>query len=187
MQFEDVPAPLRPAFAGSQARAKLTTPETVTLGLTQRIDDRWTVLLGAEWTNWSRFRDLTVSFDSGRPSSVTEERWRDSWFVSAGGEYKVMPDLTLRAGVAWDQSPVPDATRTPRIADNNRYWLSAGASWQAMANATLSLAYTHIFVADAQVNLSDDGPGTVNFLRGNLNASYRSSVDIISLQVRLAF
>ena len=187
VQFEGVPAPLRPAFTGSQARAQLTTPETATLGLSQRIDDRWTVLVGVEWTNWSRFRDLAVRFDSGRPTSVTEERWRDSWFVSIGGEYHVRPDITLRAGLAWDQSPVPEATRTPRIPDNNRYWLSAGASWQATQSITFSVAYTHIFVADAQVNLRDDGPGTVNFLRGNLSASYRSSVDIIALQARLAF
>lgn len=187
VQFEAVPAPLRPAFAGSQARANLTTPETATLGLAQRIDDRWTVLLGAEWTNWSRFRDLTVRFDSGRPSSVTEERWRDSWFLSLGGEYKATPDITLRAGFAWDQSPVPEATRTPRIPDNNRYWLSAGASWQAAANLTLSVAYTHIFITDAQVNLRDEGPGTTGFLRGNLDASYRASVDILSLQARLSF
>ncbi len=37
VNFEGVPAPLRPAFANSSARAKLVTPETATLGLSQQV------------------------------------------------------------------------------------------------------------------------------------------------------
>jgi long-chain fatty acid transport protein len=186
-QFDGVPAPLRSGFVPSAGKAKLTTPESLTLGAALKLSDRWTLLSGAEWTNWSRFRELTVRFDDGRAPSVTEERWRDSWFVSLGAEYQVSKTLAVRTGVAWDQSPVPDGTRTPRIPDTDRYWLSAGASWQPMPQVTLSAAYSHIFAGESQVRLRDSGPGTNDFLRGDLTANYSASVDILSLQATLTF
>ncbi|WP_165838694.1 OmpP1/FadL family transporter [Roseicella frigidaeris] len=185
--FEGVPSALAPAFAKTGGKAKLTTPETATLGLRQRLDDRWTLLGGLEWTNWSRFRDLTISFANGRPPSVTEERWRDSVFVSLGGEYRWSEALTLRAGFAYDQTPVPEATRTPRIPDNDRYWLSVGASYEVWRNVTLSAAYTHIFAPGATVNLQDPGPGNTNLFRTNLVGTYQVSVDIVTAQLRFAF
>ncbi|TDH58641.1 transporter [Dankookia rubra] len=188
-QFQGVPFPvsLSPSFANTAAQAKLVTPETVTLGLRQRIDERWTALAGLEWTNWSRFRDLTVNFANGRAPSVTEERWRDSVFASIGGEYRWNEALTLRAGFAYDQTPVREADRTPRIPDNDRYWLSAGASYQVNRNITLSAAYTHIFAPDATVNLQDPGPNNTNLFRGNLTSTYHASVDIVTAQLRFAF
>lgn len=187
VRFQNVPTALAPAFRDGAVKAKLTTPDSLGLGGSQAIGDRWTLLASAEWTNWSRFQDITVRFQDGRAPSVTEERWRDTWFLSIGGEYRATETVTLRTGVAWDSSAVPDSTRTPRIADTDRYWLSIGATWQAMPNMALSVGYTHIFVDDAKINLRDDGPGTVNFLRGNFAADYRGSVDILAVQARLSF
>jgi long-chain fatty acid transport protein len=121
-----------------------------------------------------------------RPS-ITQERWRDTWFLSTGTEYRATNSLTLRAGAAWDKSPVREATRTPRIPDADRYWLPAGASWQAMRDLTLSVAYTHIFVDEGRIRLRDSGPGGSDFLRGSLNADYSASIDILSIQVSFAF
>lgn len=187
VNFEGVPAPLLPAFANSAARAKLVTPETATIGLSQRVATNWTLLAGAEWTNWSRFRDLVIAFDNGRAPSITQERWKDSWFLSAGAEYRWNERLAFRGGFAYDQTPVQAAERTPRIPDNDRYWLSAGVSYQVMPNVILTGSYTHIFVSDATVNLQDPGPANTNLLRGNLAAHYRASVDIVTAQIRFAF
>lgn len=188
-QFQGAPLPLSTTrdFANTAAQAKLTTPETVTLGLRQRIDARWTLLAGLEWTNWSRFRELTVNFANGRAPSTTEERWQDSVFASIGGEYRWSEALTLRAGFAYDQTPVRDADRTPRIPDNDRYWLSAGASYQMSRSITLSAAYTHIFAPGATVSLQDPGPNNTNLFRGNLTANYQASVDIVTAQLRFTF
>jgi long-chain fatty acid transport protein len=185
-EFQAVPA-LRAAFANTGAGAELVTPETAHFGISHQLGTDWTLLAGASWTNWSRFRELLISFDNGRPASVTEERWADSWFLSAGAEYRWNEQLTLRAGLALDQSPVREADRTPRIPDNDRYWLSFGASYQLRPGIVLSAAYTHIFVEDSTVALRDPGPNNTNQLRGNLNATYRGSVDIVTAQLRFAF
>jgi long-chain fatty acid transport protein len=187
--FQGAPGPLANSvnFRNTDVRAKLTTPETASFGVAQRVGERWTLLGDVSWTNWSRFRELRVDFDTGRAPSVSEQRWRDTWAVAVGAEYLVADGLRVRAGVAYDNSPARDVTRTPRIPDSDRYWLSVGASYQVLRNVELTAAYTHIFADDAKVRLRDRGPGTENFLRGNLDANYSASVDIVAVQARLMF
>lgn len=123
----------------------------------------------------------------GRPDTVTEHSWRDSWFFALGAEYRATEALTLRGGVAYDQTPVPDATRTPRIPDSDRYWLSIGASSRIAPRAELSLAYSHVFGTAGAVRLRDRGPGTSGFLRGDLDLEYDLQVDMLALQARITF
>lgn len=184
VEFENVPALLAPGFRGGSASAKVVTPSNVSLGIAQEIG-RFTVLGGLTWTQWSHFHDLLVVYQGGQ--SLTEENWHDTVTVSAGVEYHINDAFTVRTGVAWDQSPVPDETRTPRIPDGNRTWLSIGGTWNATRNLALSLAYSHIFIADTKVALTDLGPGTPDFLRGNLNANYSNQVNIIAAQATFRF
>lgn len=187
--FQGAPAPLanNVNFRNTNAKAKLTTPESLSFGVAQRVGERWTLLGDLSWTNWSRFRELRVDFESGRAPSVSEQNWRDTWSLALGAEYLVADGLRVRAGAAYDQSPARDRYRTPRIPDSDRYWLSVGASYQVMRNVELTAAYTHIFANDAKVALRDRGPGTSDFLRGNLDANYAASVDIVAVQARLMF
>ena len=186
--FQGAPGPLAnaAAFRNTNARAKLTTPEILSLGVAQRVGERWTLLGDLSWTNWSRFRELR-DFESGRAPVASEQRWRDTWALALGAEYQATEALRLRAGVAYDQSPARDTTRTPRIPDTDRYWLSVGASYRVLGNVELTAAYTHIFADDARMRLRDRGPGTENFLRGNLDLNYSASVDIFAVQARLMF
>jgi len=54
------------------ASAKLDTPESLGLSIYQRVTDRLSLVGTVEWTNWSRFDELRVKFDTpGVPDSVT--------------------------------------------------------------------------------------------------------------------
>jgi long-chain fatty acid transport protein len=189
-QFTNVPA-LSPAFSAAFAntggRAKIVTPEIVSLGGYQKINDAWAVMADVNWTNWSRFKDLTVRFDNPlRSPSTTEENWKDTWAVAIGAAYQPTKELTLRTGFAFDQSPVPSASRTPRIPDNNRFWLSAGAGYAFTDSFQVDIAWSHLFVPDASLNLTDTlaSPGA---FRGNLSGTYNDKVDIVSIQAKLSF
>ena len=186
VSYLGVPPPLAlaPTFAGGSATAKLVEPDTFSLGVAQDIG-AFTVLAEFDYTLWSRFRQLLATWPNG--SSLTEENWSNTSMVSLGADWRVAPDWTVRAGVAYDQSPVGTAYRTPRIPDNNRYWLSVGATWRPIPKLAISAAYSHIFVDNMQVALNDAGPGTANYLRGNLNASYNGQINIFSLQGTLSF
>jgi long-chain fatty acid transport protein len=184
--YSGVPAPLRPLFvSGTAATAKLVTPDLFSVGVAQDFG-RWTLLADASLTRWSHFNQLTAYYGTSR--SLTQESWRDTFGMSAGADYRITDEVTLRGGLAYDQSPVPNSTRTPRVPDNDRFWMSVGASWAPTPRLSLSAAYTHIFVADGTVALADTGgPTSPSFGRGNLNAAYSNSIDIVSLQATLKF
>jgi long-chain fatty acid transport protein len=94
----------------------------------------------------------------------------------------------VRAGVAYDNSPARDVTRTPRIPDSDRYWLSVGASYQVLRNVGADRGlHAHLRRRREGGGCGDRGPGTENFLRGNLDANYSASVDIVAVQARLMF
>ena len=187
VRFQGVPAALATTFRDGGGRVKLTTPESAGIGLTQAIGPSFTLLAGAEWTNWSRFRTLTATFDTGLPPSVVEQNWRDTIYLSLGGEYRLNDRVTLRSGIGWDQTPVRNEYRTPRIPDSNRLWLSAGLTWTVMPNVAFSAGYTHILGNTADVALTSGGPTSNNFTRGDLAARYATSVDIVTAQLRIGF
>lgn len=188
-KFEGVPAvpALQASFAGSPARAKVATPDIIAFGAYHELTNSFAVMADAQWTNWSRFKELRIQYRNPlRADTVTEEYWDDSWFFALGAAYKVNEKLTLRAGVAYDQTPVTDQHRTPRIPDEDRYWLSIGAGYQITDNIRTEIGYTHIFANKAKIDLRDNLTGSDAF-RGNLTAEYKAHVDIIALQTKITF
>jgi long-chain fatty acid transport protein len=156
-------APLA-AFDGDIS-SKFKSPEVVTLGVRQQVGDQLSLLAGVEWSNWSRFKQLRIE---GPATPLVENyAWKDSWYFSLGAEYAYSDALTLRSGVAYEKSPVPDATRSVRIPDNDRYWASLGASYKFSDSMTANLAYSHVFIKDGDV--------------AALNTSFKQHLDIVSI------
>jgi long-chain fatty acid transport protein len=192
IKYDNVPAAfagvaaLNSAFADTGAKASVDLPETLSLGVHSQIDERWALMGDLTWTRWSRFEELRVTFDNGAADNVTTENWDDSFRVAIGASYKPVNAWTLRAGVAYDQSPVPDDFRTPRIPDQDRTWLSVGANWKITQNASLDFGYVHIFVKSASIN--QPASRAENNGRGTLIGKYDNpSVDILSVQYNHRF
>jgi long-chain fatty acid transport protein len=184
-----------PAFGTNTGAVETTLhlPDSVTVGLRQRLSQQWTLLAGFEWSNWSRIGTSPINLTStgaqatviGNPVSVPFE-YKDGYFYSLGAEYDWNERLTLRSGIAFEKSPIVDQVRTPRLPDNDRFWLSAGLTYKVTRKLSLDAAYTHIFVKDTSVNL---GPGTGN--PSSTTVAYSGSVDahvdIVSLGIRYRF
>ena len=156
------------------AKADLTTPDTVSLGLYHELSPQWAVMSDIQWTNWSTFKEVRIKFDDGRPDSVTDESWKDTWFFSLGATYTMDQHNKFHFGVAYDQAPVDTEHRTARIPDSNRYWLSAGYTYELNPNFQANLGYTHIFADKAEIN---EAGGSNS---GRLVGSYDAYVDIFS-------
>jgi long-chain fatty acid transport protein len=150
---------LRTPLGVVPVKANLNLPDSVVLGVSQVINDQWQAHLGVEWTNWSRFRNIPIVNQlNGLPATSLNFQYDDSWFFSAGAEYRYNRDLTLRAGVGYELSAVNDQNRQIFIADNDRLWLSVGASYQVTDKLKLDLGYTYIHVNKASVNYTGAHP-----------------------------
>lgn len=173
------------AFTDTGATADVTTPSSVSFGVYHEATDRLALMGEFAWFDWSAFKELRIQFDNAaQTDSVTVEDWDDSLFGAIGATYLVNDALKLRAGLAFDESPIPEETRTPRIPDGDRYWVSIGASYAPAPWLEVSAGYTHIFVEDTEVRL--DGTGA-DARRGSLSVDYDNQIDIVVLSGRIRF
>jgi len=91
--------------------------------------------------------------------------------------------MTLRAGVAYDQDPVPSVQlRTPRIPGNERTWLAFGMGYQVNEQMGFDFGFAHLFVDETPIdNASEAAGGTT--IRG----VYDTSVNLVSAQFNYKF
>jgi long-chain fatty acid transport protein len=173
-------------LGNSDVTVDLTTPDSINFGIHHDINDQWSVMADGSWTGWSDFKNLTIKFKNpDQPNNTTVQNWNDTWFAALGTRFRPSEDWLLSLGVAYDESPVPTSTRTPRIPDADRYWISAGAGWKPTEWFSVNLSYTHIFMPDSKVRLIVADPN--NLARGNLSADYESHINIVTLSGTISF
>ena len=137
------------------------------------------------WTNWQKLQELRFEFDSAQDDGVTTLKWKDSFRYSLGVIHKPSDHWTCRAGIAFDETPIPNSRyRTPRIPGEDRTWAAVGFSYQHSDRVSFDFGYAHLWVKDAKIRKTAAGE---DLLRGGLNGNYDSSVDLISAQFNWHF
>jgi long-chain fatty acid transport protein len=174
-------------------RSNITLPDELTIGLRQRITNDVTMLAGFEWTHWSLFNRFPVFVTTqpsvlfppiGSPVTTLAFRYNDGWFGSLGGEYKWNSNLTLRAGVALEKSPISTSVRNVRIPDSDRLWTSLGASYRYNEKLSFDLSYAHLFMRSAPIailNAANPAFGPPPGLP--FAANTKAHVDIVSVGI----
>jgi long-chain fatty acid transport protein len=172
----------------------LKLPGILSVGLRQRMGERFTLLAGIEWTNWSRIgtagllqpNGAAALGPTGAPITFPFE-YRDGWYYALGGEYVIDQTWMVRAGIGYEVSPITTQTRTPGLPDTDRFWYSAGASYKhpTIPGLSFDLAFTYIYTPNVPLDISA-ASGNPWF---NAGGTYTGTVDthirIISLALRL--
>lgn len=167
----------------TNATADLTLPGNAWIGITHHFSDRFAVDASYQYTQWSSFHTLEVDFENPKqPAVVDPENYRDSSFVSIGANYLLTDRLTVRAGTAFDQTPVQNKYRDFRLPDGNRYWISTGATYQVTDNVAISGAYAHLFFDSANVKQTD-----INPIFDTVSAQSNVDADLISVSATIKF
>lgn len=175
----------------------LPLPDMLTVGLRQGIGDRFTLLAGVEWSGWSRIGSPGVMQPNGSPARVGGPAFKlpfeysDGWFYSLGGEYVLNPAWTVRAGIAFEKSPITDRVRTARLPDADRMWYSVGATFkpESLRGFTFDAGYSFIDVKNAPVCLGiavgcASNPNSSSSALSFYNGSVKSYINIVSVAVR---
>ena len=183
---------LHPTFGplNGAIKAGVTLPEIVTLSLRQELSPQWRVLGTIEYSHWDRVQKLDiVCANNVGPASLCPSNgglvrsldlgWHDGWFFALGAEHDYSERLRLRAGIAYELSPVqnPDE-RSLRVPDADRFWASIGATYKWSEKIALDFAYTHIFsVGDTDIDRTENG---LRFI-----GSADSNIDIVSASLKI--
>ena len=183
ISYTGVPTILASNFKDGGASAEMNLPATTSLGISYKVSENLTLLGEVARTGWSAFKELRVKFKTGQADSVTEENWKNTWFTSLGATWKWTEATKLRAGLAFDQGAATDATRTPRIPDGDRTWISLGLGHAFSKSFNLDLGYTHIFVTSSPIGLASGTTAeSPDFYRGNLSGRFQNHIDILAVQ-----
>ena len=165
-------------FPDQNVDAELNLPEIYHFSAYQRFARQFALMGDIAWTRWSRLQSVPVTFqNASTPADAINLQYRDALRYAVGFEWYATKDLTLRLGFAYDETPIRSAdTRTPRIPDSNRYFLTTGLRWSVTRFCDIDVGYGHLFVLDPIVNTTDS-------LGHNLRGSFDASVDIVSVAV----
>jgi long-chain fatty acid transport protein len=166
------------------ASAKAKMPATSGLSITSEVTPDLTVSAELQFTQWSVFKDVTIQ--SKNPPFANVEGYRDSWMVAVGGVYKLSDSLSIKSGIAFDETPVTSRYRAITMADTDRYLLGLGAEVKLTDHATVELAYGHSFAfnnpnMNSSVNNTDSITHSVT-----LHGRYDINVDIVGFSLRYA-
>lgn len=171
-------------YVTTKGKATVTLPASATLSVTHNINDRWTVMGDVTRTAWSTsFDSVVIDYASNQANSELDFGYRDTTFVSLGADYKLSDTVTLRGGLALDQTPTTDAHRDVRVPDTSRKWLSFGVGWTPSENLEYNFGYTHLFTSDPNVKIA----GATNNQGNSLTGKYKVRGDVLAASVNYKF
>jgi len=167
--------------AGGAIYAPLTTPSTDTLSAQWDINDAFRLYGDVQLTGWDSLEQVAIYRDGGTALGPAEAfDWKNTTYVSIGGEWDLSDAFTLRAGIAHDESPTNDTTRTPRLPDDTRMLYSIGATWHATEALSIDAAYQRITIDDPTVDVASSSGS-------RLTGSFDGHADLFGLAARYRF
>jgi long-chain fatty acid transport protein len=151
---------------GSITTAGLLGPlaaQNTTIGTTASFRTPWQLMAGARLSitpqitlnaqvvrlGWNKFDAIRL----GAPlNTALPENYRNTWNVAGGVDYALLPNVTLRAGIGYDQTPTQDRQRDARVPDSNRWNFTGGGSVGVLPGVTVDAAVGYIAFKDVAIN-----------------------------------
>jgi long-chain fatty acid transport protein len=168
-------------FVNTNATTQLPMPRELSVGGSHELARNWVLLADFTWTDWSRFDELTVTFaNPAQPDLTQAADFKDSFRSAVGVVYRATDVWDLRAGGVYEWTPVPDATRNPRLPEVDNTAFSVGATYRVGQRYEFDFSYSHLFPHDAPISLEIAGAG-------ELVGSVRWRVDILAASLTMRF
>lgn len=187
--------------ADEGANISIITPESLSVHGMHQLNDKVNLFGDVTWTRHSRFDTAVLNFENpkvvgvnlvnGTPvysnNTTLTPNWRNTIRVSTGASYQYSKALQLRAGLAFDQSPVRTSeNRMVTLPDGNRIWFSAGIKYNISDKQTLDVAATHIHINNTTVNAATSTGNDVDS-KGAIHAKFKNYANIFGVQYSYKF
>ncbi|WP_370264508.1 OmpP1/FadL family transporter [Limnobacter sp.] len=142
--------------------SKIRLPSSLSISSVTELNPTWQLLADASWTEWSTVQKLQfdrVNAGAGAaPIPVQDYEWKNSWRFALGGIYKYSDTINLKAGVAYDLTPVPDERRKVRLPDEDRLTLALGSQYTLNTRTTFDVAFQYVIPKKAKIDSTEGNP-----------------------------
>ena len=159
-----------------------------------RANDKLNLFGDITWTRHSRFNKADLVFGNSKnvvngqsDRTTITPNWRNTYKIALGGSYQYSEPLQLRAGIAFDQSPVKSAEdRLNTMPDANRMWFSVGARYAYKKRHVFDTALSYVHIHSSRFN-APRAVGTDVDSKGASSAKFKASATILGLQYTYKF
>ncbi|GAA3703404.1 long-chain fatty acid transporter FadL [Oceanisphaera sediminis] len=138
----------------------LTLPAIAEVSGFHQVQSDWAIHYGIMWTEWSSFRELKATNPQRGELIQKDENFENSWRMSVGATHQLNDRWTLRGGLAYDKSPVPEEFRSISIPDVDRTWYSLGATYAYSQNLSVDAAFAFLDGSNVAVEQEESKFGT---------------------------
>ena len=129
---------------GQEGGLKLNLPDYLEFSGFHQLTEKFAMHYSYKYSHWSRLKNLYASYHSdGKEAFHKKMYYRNSSRIALGGTYNVDDKLTLRAGIAYDQSAATSHA-SAAIPDTDRMWYSLGATYKFTPNLSVDLGYAYL-------------------------------------------
>ncbi|WP_016777992.1 OmpP1/FadL family transporter [Anaerophaga thermohalophila] len=148
--------------------AELPMPSNLTFGIGWKATDKLLLALDIQSVGWSSYDELTFDFEENTAAlqdSENPRNFENTMIYRIGAEYAALESLKVRAGIYYDETPIPSDYLTPETPGTNKTGISTGFSWDLNANLTVDASLLYIAGEERE-----DGYAPLNFY-GTYNTS----------------
>ena len=135
-------------FAGTfpgttKFRSQADLPSTISVGLTDRISDKVSMVFEFNLTGWSVYDSLQFEFPDGEVQDSRRARlYEDAMAFRAGLQYRHDSLTTFRVGGFYDETPVKDNYLSAELPDANALGFAFGVSRKITNRFEVDFAYS---------------------------------------------
>jgi len=198
--------PSHPAFNNAELdndslSSSMSFPWMIRAGV-RLVQPTFDLELSVNHERWSSFKEIAATPNEIAVTGVPgigsipvgpltlRQDWKDTWAVHLGGDFKLNPDWTVRAGYAFETGAIPDERYSVFLADGNKHLVAGGATW-SLGNWSLDAALGVYIMPDRniansqvrQINPTDEegkitlvvgnGGYSQTYMAGGLGVNYR--------------
>ncbi|MCT8572262.1 outer membrane protein transport protein [Glaesserella parasuis] len=108
-----------------------------------KLTEKLAVQYSYKKTHWNSFQELRAIDNNGKVLLQKDKKFNNNSRIALGVSYDVIEALTLRAGIAYDES-ASVAHPSISIPDTYRTWYTLGATYRFTPNLSVDLSYAHL-------------------------------------------
>ncbi|MGN0212868.1 MAG: OmpP1/FadL family transporter [Muribaculaceae bacterium] len=128
-------------------KAEMPMPYVLTMGASYKLNNRLMMAFDAQLTGWKAYRELNIEFLNEKLAGFNQnltKNYHNAWAFRIGAQYALTNRLDLRAGIAYDRTPVDDNYYNPETPGKDKLSPSVGLSFRPIKNLSIDVACAYI-------------------------------------------
>ncbi|MBW8874655.1 MAG: outer membrane protein transport protein [Acidobacteria bacterium] len=161
-QLDAAIAAALPLNTNLPVKTSIDFPDMASLGLAYSFTPNLLIEADANWTGWSSFKNVPITFTGGAtnslPSTTIPENWKDVYNYRLGLRWQANPTSQLRLGYVYDQTPQQEEGVSPLLPDANRNGYCIGYGYTGAWKADFALMYLPFKERSRNKSFPGEGP-----------------------------